>query len=129
MRETEPIALRPRHAGRLDGGAATSTSGRETSSVTVFNRRELNAILTVYGRRVATGDWRDYALDLLPEKAVFSIFRRSSECPLYRIEKCPRLAKKQGAFSVVAPAGLILKRGHELERVLAVLDRGLRLID
>jgi hypothetical protein len=84
--------------------------------------------MAVYGRRVAAGDWRDYALDLSADKAVFSVFRRTSEYPLFRIEKCPGLAKRQGAYSVVAPAGLVLKRGHDLGRVLAVLERGVRLV-
>jgi hypothetical protein len=104
---------------------ALGAPGREAPTTT-FDRDELTAILTVYGRGVAAGDWRDYALDLGREKAVFSIFRRSSECPLYRIEKIPRYARRQGAYSVVAPAGLILTRGQDLKRVLAVLDKGLR---
>ena len=77
--------------------------------------------------KVASGEWRDYAIDFGREKAVFSVFRRTSEVPLYRIEKCPRLARRQGAYSVVATMGLILKRGHELRRVLAVLEKGVRL--
>jgi hypothetical protein len=88
-----------------------------------FDRSELQAILNLYGRKVAAGEWRDYAIDFLPDKAVFSIFRRSSEMPLYRIEKDPKLAKRQGAYSVVVSTGLILKRGHELDRVLRVLDK------
>jgi hypothetical protein len=93
-----------------------------------FNRRELAEILRVYGRRVAAGDWRDYALDFGSEKAVFSVFRHTSEVPLYRIEKCPGLARRQGAYSVVAATGLIMKRGHDLARVLAVLDKDVRLV-
>ncbi len=77
---------------------------------------------------VAAGEWRDYAIDMGRDKAVFSVFRRSSECPLFRIEKNPRLARKQGAFSVVAATGLVLKRGHELKRVLSVLERRLSLV-
>ncbi len=88
-----------------------------------FDRMELQAILNLYGRKVASGEWRDYAIDFMPDKAVFSIFRRTSEVPLYRIEKDPKLAKKQGAYSVVVSTGLILKRGHELDRVLRVLDK------
>jgi hypothetical protein len=88
-----------------------------------FNRSELQAILNLYGRMVAAGEWRDYAIDFMPDKAVFSIFRRTSEMPLYRIEKDPKLAKKQGAYSVIVSTGLILKRGHELDRVLRVLDK------
>lgn len=88
-----------------------------------FNRSELNQILSVYGRRVAAGEWRDYAIDFNKDAAVFSIFRRSSEMPLYRIEKRPKLRARQGQFSVLAPAGLIIKRGHDLGQVLAALDK------
>jgi hypothetical protein len=93
-----------------------------------FDRRELNLLFNLYGAKVAAGEWRDYALDFTPTLAVFSIFRRTSEAPLYRIEKNPDLARKQGAYAVVAASGLILKRGHDLARVLRVLDRGLRLV-
>jgi hypothetical protein len=88
-----------------------------------FERRELDAILSLYGRMVARGEWRDYAIDFLKDRAVFSVFRRASEVPLYRIEKNPKLARKQGAYSVIAATGLILKRGPELKRVLGVLDK------
>ncbi|HEV2364342.1 MAG TPA: DUF2794 domain-containing protein [Caulobacteraceae bacterium] len=88
-----------------------------------FDRGELSLILSLYGRMVAAGIWRDYAIDHLAEAAVFSIFRRTSESPLYRIEKRPALARRQGAWSVVAVGGLILKRGHDLRGVLEVLDR------
>jgi hypothetical protein len=102
---------------------------REPVAETVtFDRRELRDILDLYGRKVAEGEWRDYAIDFTRDKAVFSIFRRASEFPLYRIEKAPRLARKQGAFSVVTTTGLILKRGHELDRVIAVLDRKLKVV-
>lgn len=93
-----------------------------------FNRQELNAILRVYGRKVADGEWRDYAIDHLKDRAVFSVFRRSSEVPLYRIEKQPRLARRQGAYSVVAGTGLIVKRGHDLAQVLRVFDRQPKLV-
>ncbi|ASP34978.1 DUF2794 domain-containing protein [Labrenzia sp. VG12] len=91
--------------------------------VVAFNRRELDTILRLYGRMVADGEWRDYAIDLLKDRAVFSVFRRSSEMPLYRIEKDPKLARRQGAFSVVATGGMILKRGHDLGQVLRVLEK------
>ncbi|XSG83637.1 MAG: DUF2794 domain-containing protein [Methyloligella sp. ZOD6] len=94
-----------------------------------FNRWELSQILNVYGRKVASGEWRDYAIDGLRDKAVFSIFRRASETPLYRIEKTPKLARRQGAYCVIAATGQILKRGHDLSRVLRVLDKGLRLVE
>ena len=90
-----------------------------------INRRELNRILDLYGRMVAAGEWRDYAIDFLRDRAVFSVFRRTSEVPLYRIEKNPKLAQKQGAYSVISATGLILRRGPELDRVLRVLDKPL----
>lgn len=93
-----------------------------------FNRAELRTILDLYARKVAEGEWRDYAIDFTRDKAVFSVFRRTSEIPLYRIEKDPRLARRQGAYSVVAASGLVLKRGHELDRVLRVLDKPLRVV-
>jgi hypothetical protein len=93
-----------------------------------FDRRELNRILSLYGRMVAAGEWRDYAIDFLKDRAVFSVFRRSSEVPIYRIEKNPKLARRQGAYSVVSATGLIVRRGHELERVLRVLDKGPSLV-
>ena len=89
-----------------------------------FERRELTRLLSLYGRMVAAGEWRDYAIDGLSESAVFSVYRRSSEAPLYRIEKRPGLARKQGAWAVVGQAGMILRRGHELEQVLRFFDKG-----
>jgi hypothetical protein len=88
-----------------------------------FSRSELTRILAVYGYFVAAGEWRDYAIDLMKDAAVFSIFRRASELPLYRIEKRPALAKKQGAWVVVSMTGAIIKRGHDLAQVLKVFDR------
>ena len=93
-----------------------------------FERRELDRILRLYGRKVADGEWRDYAIDFLRDRAVFSVFRRSSEVPLYRIEKDPRLARKQGAYSVISATGLIVKRGHELDNVLRAVDKSLKLV-
>ena len=87
-----------------------------------FDRRELNSILNLYGRMVAAGEWRDYGIDFLKDRAVFSIVRRASEVPIYRIEKDPRLARKQGAYSVITATGLIMRRGPELDRVLRVFD-------
>lgn len=101
---------------------------RPVPETVTFDRHELREILNLYGRKVAEGEWRDYAIDFSRETAVFSIFRRASEYPLYRVIKTPKLARKQGAFSVVTPTGLVLKRGHELRRVLAVLDKSLKLV-
>jgi hypothetical protein len=102
--------------------APVSASNSGLNQVT-FSRRELNRILDLYGRKVAAGEWRDYAIDFLKDRAVFSVFRRTSEVPLYRIEKNPKLERKQGAFSVISATGLILRRGHELDRVLRVIDK------
>jgi len=93
-----------------------------------FDRRELDQILRVYGRMVAAGEWRDYAIDFLKDKAVFSIYRRAAEIPLYRVEKVPKLAQRQGAYAVIAASGLILKRGQDLSRVLAAIDKPLKAI-
>jgi hypothetical protein len=129
LSESEPIAFSPRRAGTHAAPFHGAAPGREGPATVAFNRHELNEILAVYGRKVAAGEWRDYAIDLGRERAVFSVFRRSSEVPLYRIEKAPRLARKQGAYAVVAATGLILKRGHELRRVLSVLERGVHLVE
>jgi Protein of unknown function (DUF2794) len=126
LSETEPIVL---PLARKAGGESTSSEPASRRGGISFNRQELTQILNVYGRKVADGEWRDYAIDTLKEKAVFSVFRRSSEVPLYRIEKAPKLARRQGAYSVIAATGLILKRGHDLARVLRALDRGLRLVE
>ena len=93
-----------------------------------FHRLELDLILRLYGRMVAAGEWRDYAIDHLKDRALFSVFRRTSEIPLFQIIKTPALARKQGAFSVVGANGIILKRGHELQRVLAVFNSKLKLV-
>lgn len=103
-------------------------NGKDDLPVT-FHRRELDAILRIYGRMVGDGEWRDYAIDHLRDKAVFSVFKRSGEVPLYRIEKNPKLAARQGAYSVTNSHGMILKRGHDLAQVLKVFDKALRLID
>ena len=87
-----------------------------------FDRRELDQMLRVYGRMVAAGEWRDYAIDGLAEAAVFSVFRHTADTPLYRIEKRPALARRQGAWAVVGQGGHILRRGHELQQVLRFFD-------
>ena len=108
--------------------AARNTAAGPLPNRVTFNRLELNRILNLYGRMVSDGEWRDYAIDFLRDRAVFSIFRRASEVPLYRIEKDPRLARKQGMYSVISASGLILRRGHELDRVLLVIDRKLAVV-
>jgi hypothetical protein len=131
---TEPSRYRPALtvvAGSSRPGQADSQTGRGESSASPqvsFDRRELNQLFNLYGAKVASGEWRDYALDFTPAKAVFSVFRRTSEAPLYRIEKSPELARKQGAYAVIAAGGLVMRRGHDLGRVLRVLDKGLRIV-
>lgn len=128
MADVEPIKF---HAGRAERPAERPPERPITekpASCVTFDRRELDRILHLYGRMVALGEWRDYAIDFMRERAVFSIFRRSTEVPIYRIEKDPRLARKQGAYTVVTQTGLILKRGHDLARVIAVLDKPVRAV-
>ncbi len=123
-----------RGSGAEDGEASTilvalHEARRDRLDLPVtFDRRELDHILRLYGRMVAANEWRDYAIDHLSDRAVFSVFRRSSEIPLYQIVKTPKLARKQGAWSVVSATGLILKRGQELARVLGVFDKALKLV-
>ena len=113
-----------------EGGSAEVLTLRRgpSAEVVTFDRHEFRDILDLYGRKVAEGEWRDYAVDFTRDRAIFSIFRRAAEYPLFRVVKDPRLSGKQGAFSVVNTAGLVLKRGPDLKRVLAVLDRKLTLV-
>src|SRR5438477_12738071 len=115
--DTDPSALR--------GGEVRMPA---PASEVTFSRRELDRILSLYGRKVAAGEWRDYALDFLRDRAVFSVFRRASEVPIYRIEKNMRMARKQGAYSIISATGLIVRRGHELDGVLRALDRSLSVV-
>jgi len=120
----EPIAFlraEARSAARTVYGSGWTAAAAQVR----FDRRELFHILTVYGRMVAAGEWRDYALDFLSDRAVFSIYRRTSEMPLYTIEKRPRLKARQGQYAVIAAGGHVLKRGHDLGRVLRLFDRKL----
>jgi hypothetical protein len=125
LSDTEPIQPSPR--ARAGHSSTVALLPFPKISNVYFDRHEIREILALYGRKVAAGEWRDYAIDFEREKAVFSAFRRASEVPLYRIEKCPKLARRQGAYSVVTAAGLILKRGSDLRRVLAVLEKTTRL--
>lgn len=129
MGDVEPIRnLEPVSQIRRSAPAASAPSPMPAPVRVTFDRRELDRILDLYGRMVALGEWRDYAIDFTRDKAVFSIFRRALDAPLYRIEKDPRLARRQGAYAVVSQTGLILKRGNELPRILAVLEKPLRTI-
>jgi hypothetical protein len=103
----------------------TSNAKRQgqPAEIVSFDRRELDQILRVYGFKVADGEWKDYAIDMLKDRAVFSVFRRANDTPLHCIEKDPKLARKQGMYSVTGSDGRILKRGHDLETVLKVLEK------
>ena len=127
MSETEPIVVA---AGPSRPAAKHSIhDGINRRGGIAFNREELSQILNVYGRKVRAANGATTPSTRLREKAVFSVFRRTTEVPLYRIEKAPKLSRRQGAYSVIAATGLILKRGHDLARVLRALDRGLRLVE
>ena len=102
-----------------------SESLRKIPEKIAFHRLELAPILTLYGRMVAAGEWRDYGISCLRDVAVFSIFKRTAENPLYRIEKLPKLRTKQGMYALIGAQGQILKRGHDLGSVLGVLERRL----
>lgn len=116
-------------AGRSDNVVPLHPARQARPPETVtFNRLELNRILHVYGVMVAAGEWRDYAIDMLADRAVFSVYRRSAEYPLYRIEKRPALARRQGAWSIVGADGQTLKRGHELEALLRFFERRPKLV-
>ena len=111
---------------RLPGGG--TAAGATANLLVGFDRRELQAILDVYGRMVAQGDCCDYAMDFLPTRAIFSIYRRSGESAYYRIVKEPKSARKQGAYSIVLQTGLILKRGAELHRLLSAIEKKPKLV-
>ncbi|MGB0907545.1 MAG: DUF2794 domain-containing protein [Maricaulaceae bacterium] len=117
------VPLKPKTSGVSKPPTRITSSQIRPNSQTAFHRTELSVILSVYGHMVSQGHWKDYAMDFLKEKAVFSIYRQASEQPLYRIEKTPALKAKQGQYSVIAPGGLILKRGHDLKTVLRVFDK------
>jgi hypothetical protein len=133
--DTEPSALRGPYRGERDGDPKRGGEKRggeprapACANEVTFSRRELDRILSLYGRKVAAGEWRDYAIDFLKDRAVFSVFRHACEVPIYRIEKNPRLERRQGAYSVISATGLILRRGRELDRVLGALDASVRLV-
>ena len=116
-------------AGACGNVIAFSTARRPPQQAEVrFDRRELDQILRVYSFMVAGGEWRDYGISHLKDRAVFSVFRRTSEMPLYRIEKTPRRSRRQGAYAIVNASGMVLKRGHDLARVLKLFDRQLKLV-
>ena len=121
MDDSERIVRLP---PQISGSAGEENNARAAGERPIaFDRQELFEILNLYGRKVAQGEWRAYSIDFGRETAVFAVFRRTSEVPLYRIEKTPRLSRRQGAYAVVAQGGLVLKRGHDLRQVLRVLLR------
>jgi hypothetical protein len=107
---------------------ATSQVANQVAHQVTFDRAELRRLFGLYGRKVAAGEWRDYAIDFLKDRAVFSVFRRACEVPLYRIEKNPRLARRQGAYCLISATGLVVRRGHELDRVLRAIDKSLSVV-
>lgn len=109
-------------------GEPQNQSARPVQPIVAFDRRELMLILSVYGRKVVSGDWRDYAMDFLKDRALFSIYARVSERPLFVVEKNPKLRHKQGQYMVTNQQGRILKRGHDLTQVLRVLDPDLAVV-
>lgn len=125
MSDLEPIVqLRPRANRDAPNRYETRSFANSPMPSTVsFDRKELHLILSIYGEKVAQGEWRDYAMDFNAHTATFSVFRRTSEVPLYRIVKDPALARKQGGYAVIAQGGFILKRGHDLAQVLKALLR------
>ena len=101
------------------------TRKNNADNIVSFDRRELNAILSKYGQLVAAGEWRDYALNMSMDAAVFSVFRRTGETPAYRIEKRPKNATRQGQYAIIGSDGRIEKRGHDLRLALRIFDRKL----
>jgi len=135
MDDLEPAEESPRSHPRRSRKAVlaqpvsrTGSPSGDVAEVISFDRDELRKIFNLYGRKVGDGEWRDYAIDFTPQKAVFSIYRRACEFALYRIEKYPRLARTHGAYAVITATGLVLKHGHDLSHVIAALDSGLRLV-
>ena len=127
-RPIQLAAHRPLAGSGTTNSHVSSTGNPLKPSQVNFDRLELQALLRVYGFRVTDGDWRDYAIDFKADRAVFSVFRRASEAPLFRIEKDPKLARRQGAYCVRDQTGRVVKRGHELSTVLRVFDRRLKVV-
>lgn len=127
MAEAKPDAF---NLVALGGNAHPSGSGPKgrLPQIVSFDRTELSTLLNVYGRKVSSGEWRDYAMDMLKDRALFSIYRRTSERPQFVVEKNPKLRHRQGMYSVINAEGRILKRGHDLTKVLRVLEPGLTVV-
>ena len=120
------IVRNARNCGLMTFQTPPPSNLREMPSPQVaFHRTELSVILSLYGRMVAAGEWRDYGISCLRDVAVFSVFRRTAENPMYRIEKRPKLRGKQGMYAVIGMDGQVLRRGQDLKTVLRVLERKL----
>ena len=117
------------HFPKTAGRGSFSPHKPQVEPLICFHRTELSLILSCYGNKVAQGDWRDYAIDMGRDCAVFSIFRHTSERPLFRLEKHPKLAKKQGAYLVRNDKGRVLKRGKQLNQVLKIFEKKLAVIE
>jgi hypothetical protein len=115
-------------ASPIQINSAPNNPSQHIANQVTFDRAELRRLFGLYGRKVAAGEWRDYAIDFLKDRAVFSVFRRACEVPLYRIEKNPRLARRQGTYSVISATGLVVRRGQELDRVLRAIDKSLSVV-
>ncbi len=135
MRQTEDsadlinlAARRPLVTSGTSNVIVSSTGNPSKPSQVTFDRAELSVILRIYGFKVAAGEWRDYAIDQLKDKAIFSVYRKAHEAPLYRIEKNPRLARKQGEYSIIGTNGAILKRGQDLGQLLRLFEEQLKIV-
>ena len=126
VEEAEPGRHRRLHL--IERGEGRHGPKRPAPALVRFSRQELTVILTVYGRKVARGEWRDYAVDMLRDRALFSIFRRASEVPKFVIEKEPGMRNRQGLYRVTDGQGRVLRRGHELDKVLRIIDHELVVI-
>ncbi|MEE9376396.1 MAG: DUF2794 domain-containing protein [Rhizobiaceae bacterium] len=124
------LAARKPLASSGVGNTIVSSTGNPVKPTQIgFDRRDLSAILRIYGFKVANGEWRDYAIDHLKDRAVFSVFRGAGEAALYTIEKNPKLGRRQGAYSVISSSGVVLKRGQEISQVLKVFEKQLKLVE
>ena len=128
----QPIQLAARRPLATSGTTnviVASTGNPSKPSQISFDRRELDAILRIYGFQVAAGAWRDYSIDHLKDRALFCVYRKAHEAPLFTIEKMPARARRQGAYAVIDARGTTVKRGHEIAQVLKVFEKSLRLVE
>ena len=120
---------KPLASSGIANSVVASTGNPLNPSQVSFDRKELSAILRIYGFKVADGEWRDYAIDHLKDQAVFSVYRHANESPLYKIEKNPKLARRQGAYAIIDSSGRNLKRGQDLSQVLKLFEKQLKLVE